>query len=370
MAKSGGGQQYDEAVAALYEAVLAPAGLKLALASVRHLMQATGVAQWKVLKTASGIDCLHSHGHDSATLGDYASYFHRIDPAAARGLIGPAGNWVMDAQALDPNNASHREYVYDFCVPHEIGGVAEVKILETADAMFAFGMTRPPGAAPFEQDREILEQLLPHLVRSARLTEFVQARVKGEALLEATLDKLPAAVCIAAPDGRLEYLNAAAANLLTGRGDLSIRGGKLRGTNQSTDSQLARALVGACVAPRVASGFRLGPDGAQVVVAPLGEGAEVAGTAAPIRALVLIEDDTRPHPEDVLGGLFGLTAAEARLARAIGRGDSLETVHQRDGQAMSTLRTHLARIFQKAGVTSQGQLVALIRTLPAIGDRE
>jgi len=67
--------------------------------------------------------------------------------------------------------------------------------------------------------------------------------------------------------------------------------------------------------------------------------------------------------ESALRRLFDLTPAEARLARRLASGDSLEQVAQSLDVKMTTARTQLAGIFAKTGTCRQAQLVAILSRL-------
>ena len=67
--------------------------------------------------------------------------------------------------------------------------------------------------------------------------------------------------------------------------------------------------------------------------------------------------------EDVLRAAFGLTPAEARLARGIARGDALEEVATALGIRMPTARSQLAAVFAKTGTRRQARLVAILALL-------
>ena len=67
--------------------------------------------------------------------------------------------------------------------------------------------------------------------------------------------------------------------------------------------------------------------------------------------------------ESALRRLFDLTPAEARLARKLAGGDSLEQVAQALDVKMTTARSQLAAIFAKTGTCRQAQLVAILSRL-------
>jgi DNA-binding CsgD family transcriptional regulator len=61
--------------------------------------------------------------------------------------------------------------------------------------------------------------------------------------------------------------------------------------------------------------------------------------------------------------VFGLTAAETRLALIVGRGLSLETASETLGVSRETVRNQLKSIFAKTSTHRQSELVALIAGL-------
>lgn len=66
--------------------------------------------------------------------------------------------------------------------------------------------------------------------------------------------------------------------------------------------------------------------------------------------------------------LFGLSAAEARLARAICHDSSVEEYAHEQGLGCSTVRTQLSAVFHKTGTRRQASLVRLIAGIPVIRD--
>jgi DNA-binding CsgD family transcriptional regulator len=84
------------------------------------------------------------------------------------------------------------------------------------------------------------------------------------------------------------------------------------------------------------------------------------------RLLVLVID---PGARNVaaaaaLQAAFDLTAAEARVATLIGSGLSVPQAAQVLGVSPNTVKTHLARCFEKLGVRSQVELANMLSALP------
>jgi DNA-binding CsgD family transcriptional regulator len=65
--------------------------------------------------------------------------------------------------------------------------------------------------------------------------------------------------------------------------------------------------------------------------------------------------------------LFGLTAAEARVAQLIASGDTVEEVAEKMGIKLTTARSKLAVIFSKTETRRQTKLVALLSRIAHLG---
>jgi DNA-binding CsgD family transcriptional regulator len=79
-------------------------------------------------------------------------------------------------------------------------------------------------------------------------------------------------------------------------------------------------------------------------------------------AILVVSDVTQPHFTDValLGLIFGLTAAEARLASALSKGQDLDGAAAAFGVSPQTVRSQLRAIFAKTGWRRQAELVARV----------
>ena len=154
------------------------------------------------------------------------------------------------------------------------------------------------------------------------------------------------------------------------------RGGDARGWSQSSRSSQSVA----CAPLQDASGHGLGrPDRLTLRQQPQLVRQMRASTSA-TNGSHMDEDEPfggRPTDRDILGALsdmpmpseallrrlFDLTPAEARLAQALARGDSLEQVAQALNVKRTTARTQLGAIFGKTQTSRQAQLVAILSRL-------
>jgi DNA-binding CsgD family transcriptional regulator len=87
-----------------------------------------------------------------------------------------------------------------------------------------------------------------------------------------------------------------------------------------------------------------------------------------VLCLVASLDGRRIATARQLMDIFGLSAAEARLSRAICHGESVEEYARDQGLQMPTIRTQLGSIFKKTGCERQVTLVRLITGIPVVRD--
>ena len=87
---------------------------------------------------------------------------------------------------------------------------------------------------------------------------------------------------------------------------------------------------------------------------------------APCHAIVtFIDVDARPVPvEGILGRYFGLTPAEARLARGLATGKNLDVLAKELKITKQTARQELKSVFAKLDTHRQAELVAALGALP------
>ena len=113
---------------------------------------------------------------------------------------------------------------------------------------------------------------------------------------------------------------------------------------------------------------RLQTEGSPVVIKETGEPPLIAYFPNDARAsrddFYIADLNTLPAPSsDVLNAVFGLSAAEARIAQLLAQGESVESAAQLLEIKPTTARSQLAAVFEKTGTRRQAKLVALLSRL-------
>jgi DNA-binding CsgD family transcriptional regulator len=141
--------------------------------------------------------------------------------------------------------------------------------------------------------------------------------------------------------------------------------GRLRATGEQENAAL-EALVGQCVRRGLGDAggeLTLRSNGGvrrKLLVIPLRQSMPVLAPGLPAAILFEAVDHSDEATATRLRLHFGLTPAEAAFAIEIAKGDGKRAAAARRGISYSTARTHLSHIFDKTGVSRQGELVRLI----------
>lgn len=190
-------------------------------------------------------------------------------------------------------------------------------------------------------------------------------RIAGQ-LAEPCLELLPAPVLLVDESLRLLLANASARHLLVAGAGIRVVADRVQLTDADAQRVLA-SLVVALMRPeefgrrqRVVLARR--PTSARPLrLAAMCMGLSAADQECDADSMVglFIDDpDRRSQPEfETLRDLYGVTAAEARLAFALYDGETIEAAAQRFGVSKLTVRTQLKSLFSRMGLHSQSQLV-------------
>jgi DNA-binding CsgD family transcriptional regulator len=149
-------------------------------------------------------------------------------------------------------------------------------------------------------------------------------------------------------------------------GQLQDRSHRVALTDRRADALLEKALLhvsGQSLSPDVCSipiaGTADNPPSITHVVPLRGAGRKIFSAASCILVFTPVTRLKAPEP-DIIQALFDLTPAEARVAAGIAGGQTLTEIALDAGVSIHTVKTQLKAVFEKAGVSRQAELVALL----------
>ena len=265
--------------------------------------------------------------------------------------------------------------------------VGTVVQLGEAGAM-PIGLHRPEGMARFgTAEKRLLEAVLPHLRRALQLRHRLDGAAASVAPPgTAALDALSMGVLVVDAELRVLVVNAAAEAMTAGAGAaLRLRRavGMEHGAAAATTAEAGHRGDRAALAELVRATALGGRSGGAVrlrdatsipalaaLVMPLprrlsdAPGAGMGRTAD--RALVLLRElaaAPSAPPVDLLRVLFGLTRAEAEVARALAGGATKRAVADARGLREATVRTQVRAVLDKTGAANLRDLERLLAGL-------
>jgi DNA-binding CsgD family transcriptional regulator len=314
---------------------------------------------------------------DPADMHKYNEHYAGIDcwGTHGRNLIAPGA--VFLGQQLCPDGVLERsEFYADFLRPmstfHEFCGIISVD----AAAASVIASLRPKERGPFDDsDTLLLKTLMPHLQRALALQRRIAALETSSASAMDVLDTLPYGIVLISADVKVLLVNRFAKAIIDQNDGLTVIRQDLC-TRRTEDTQRLRKLIHESVATSLGRGLRAGgtmniPRPSQrcsfhVLVTPVHLRPILPSAQQPAAAAFISDPECQfETPVQTLGHLFELSHAEARLAAVLIKGYSLREASEELSVSLSTVRTHLQKLFEKTGTKRQATLIRAFLMSPA-----
>lgn len=308
----------------------------------------------------------HAHAIDAFMNDGWAERDLALKRATALGHPG----FVNDADLLSEHELATDHVYCNFYRKHGIGYRAGTIIPIPSGDSIAIVVPRHQDNGPVPRDVvAFLDGLRPHLARAsltANRLGFERARAQTDALQALGL---PGAV-LRGP-GRVLAANPSFEALMPSL--FQDRAHRVTVTDAAADALLATALAtlpqddrrSVKSIPVAAAGDRV-PMVVHLI--PVRRGAHDFFTQASALMIVTPVDSAAVPSAEVLQGLFDLTPAEARIARGIGRAQTVEDLAASTNVSRETVRSQLKSVLQKTGVSRQQELITLLagKALPRV----
>jgi DNA-binding CsgD family transcriptional regulator len=323
---------------------------------------------------------LATPGCESLNMAAYAEHYVRHDLWAQMATPKRGNQALLMHNLVAPDVWERSEIYNDFVRPGSTFFWCLGAAIPMRDGqMGMLGVLRERDGSHFgESEAAGLDTLLPHLRRSLQLTHHLRGLELDLAHARASLDALSIGVVICNAEGKVRIANRIAEEILR-RGDGIVLDGFETLTVSDPGKQHGLQRMIFCAARRrglepsgAGSALRIGRrEGAplKILVAPLPE-AQLARLGGAGGAMILIDDpDRNAAPAiEALKALFGLTTAEARLARRLAHGDSTAPeIAAEFALSPQTIRTQMKSIHRKMDVSHQAEVSAIISRLGLLG---
>lgn len=223
-----------------------------------------------------------------------------------------------------------------------------------------------------DRDKVFFETLNPHIRRAIMINDLVDKGKLALTLYRKVLDSLSVAVFLVGLGQRLVTCNASADDMLFKSNFVRITNGMLKSQKQGAAALAFDQAIELATKGDVSIGISgigvplLGMDGdrAAAYVLPIA-GNDLRGDLGNGYAAVFVarRSEQQPLAIEILRTVFDLTPAEARVASLVAKGDGPAAIGEALGVSVNTIRSHLARVYQKTSAHDQGSLAATVNAL-------
>jgi DNA-binding CsgD family transcriptional regulator len=272
-------------------------------------------------------------------------------------------------------------YYQEWVRPQGIIDAISLTVLRQRDRIGECSLSRHESAgAVTDRDIAIVRLLAPHIRRAVAISDVLDMQAITVGTFEASLDLIATGIVLVDGEANIIHANRAAQAMLASGSLIRSERGVLRTYRPETSAAL-RAAIAKAAGDEVAIGSagigvpapQANDEPALIHVLPLMRGdvrARLAPRASAALFITRAADDLGPSPT-ALAALFDLSAAEVRTLERLLAGDTLPEIAGKLGVAMTTVRTHLAHIFDKTGTSRQADLIRLAATFsPRAGHPE
>lgn len=368
-------QSISNLIAAIYDCVLAPEKWTEVLEAIRTefnfqnaALSVTGYQGIMLLGAAVGVD-----DYWLARILDYGTA-----PADAWGGVDrlnelPLEEPVVQSRAMPDYDRESNRYFVEWVRPQGIGDAITINLERAANSASNLTMGRHESAGPVtDVELEGLRMLAPHMRRALAISQVLELKTIEAATFVSTLETFNSAILLVDEETAFVHANAAAATMLKAKYPFTLNDNRLV-LPQATATEALREAV-----RNTATGsLTLLSRGAGILVSLDDEAPMVLHVMPLLRseydryaeqraaAAIFASPAAAPPqmPADALALLYGLTPAETRVFEMLVDGERQSEIALKLGLALSTVKTHLHRVFEKTGYTRQVDLVRLATSL-------
>jgi DNA-binding CsgD family transcriptional regulator len=363
-------KQLPELIGEIYDAVIDPAQRNDVLDKIASFAggHSGGLLSKHSLSKSEVLYCYV--GADPNSLQVYSESYPKLDPTADSPSF--RVEQVVSATDLVPYEEFRRGRFYrEWARPHGWVDVASAVIEKSPLSCTFLSVVRHEANGLVDDEmRRRMALLIPHVRRALLIGKTIHRKQTEAVCFSDVLDGLSSGMILVDAHGRIVHTNNAGNAILDAADFLRAVCGRLVASDLAINAALREILVAANVGDAAlgTKGIALpltAHDGERYVahVLPLTSGARRAAGLAynAVAALFIRKAALEPFsPPEVIGEMYKLTPTELRVLLAIVDIGGVPEVAAALGVAVTTVKTHLSRLFEKTGVARQADLVKLV----------
>lgn len=260
----------------------------------------------------------------------------------------------------------------EWSTPNKVTDGLCLALVKQAERVGTLVISTTSDRRPISQgDLDELGFLAPHLRRAVTIGDLFELQQEQSAIYRSLVDNLSCAVLLVSPTLKLIYANSMGETLLANGSLVKSAKGKVAFTGST---------VHACIQQTIVTGQRnevaLGSKGIGVPLSPVrlpaiahvlplaGRNQDSLYHPKAAAAIFIAMAGSTPLPAiEAIAALFGLTAAEKRVAFMVAQGMTRADIAKSSGVSDGTVKSQLDAVFDKTQTGSQRALENLLRDL-------
>ena len=364
-------QKPSDLIGDIYDTVLDQSLWEGVIERAAHFVRGTGAALFTKNVANQEGSVQYVVGIDPHYTQLYFDKYVTLDPATGGHFLAEIEEPVSVADLMSPPEFLETRFYREWVRPQGLVDFVSAVLDKSATSAALFGVFRSERDGVVDDEtRHRMRLIVPHIRRAVLIGRMFDLKAAEAATFADTLDGLSVGMCLVDAGGRIVHANAAGYAIISVGDILRSVGGRLVARDAQIDKTLREifAAAGQGDAALGAMGIAvplIGKDDERYVghVLPLTSGARrragrtyTAAAALFVRKTALVV----PSAFEVIGKTFKLTPTELRVLLAIVEVGGVPEVAAALGVAVTTVKTHLGRLFEKTGAARQADLVKLV----------
>jgi DNA-binding CsgD family transcriptional regulator len=364
-------QGLSDLIGDIYDAALDPSLWEGVIERAANFVGGAGAALFSKDAAAQQVDVRYDVGIDPHYKQLYFDKYVGLDPATTGHYFAELEQPVAVADLMPYQEFVETRFYREWVRPQGLVDFVTAVLDKSATSVAMFGVFRHERNGIVDDEvRQRMRLIVPHIRRAVLIGRMFDLKAAEAATFADMLDGLSAGMYLVESSGRIVHANTAGYSILSAGKILRSAGGRLVACDAPVDRTLREVFAAAghgdaAVGTEGIAVSLIGNDGERHVahVLPLTSGARRrAGVSYAAVAALFVRKAAlaTPSPFEVIGKTFKLTPTELRVLLAIVDVGGVPEVAEALGVASTTIRTHLARLFEKTGVARQADLVKLV----------
>jgi DNA-binding CsgD family transcriptional regulator len=355
----------------IYDAILDRAQWIEALEKASQFVGAqAGALLWRN-PVCRAVNIIHAFGIEPHFVELYKRHYARLDPTTGPMLLRDVGDVARTADLLPHDELLKTCFYREWLQPQGFVDTLQASLDRSpTDVVHLYFMRNGESGMIDNATRDRLRLIIPHMRRAVLVGQLVDRTTAQAATFGDALDGICAGLFLVDANGQIVHANTSGQAMLT-------QGVLLRGTGDKLmphDSNAAQGLHAifssaardlADTGPRGGAVPLTGRDGehyvAHVLSLTAGARRQVGADDSAVAAVFVQKASLdMPCPQQAIAKLYKLTPTELRVLSGIVQVGGVPDVAEVMGISVSTVKTHLRRLFAKTGTDRQADLVKLV----------